>query len=52
MSRVDDSKIRESIDKMFIKYDADQSGTLEIAEVKNLINEAFKVSHGRELTDD
>ena len=37
-----DDQLRQAIDAIFNKYDADKSGTLEGNEIYNLINDAFK----------
>jgi Ca2+-binding EF-hand superfamily protein len=48
-----DQQLQQAIDAVFVQYDADKSGTLEFAEVKNLINDAFKkLNNGRSVTDE
>jgi Ca2+-binding EF-hand superfamily protein len=42
MSKPTDEQLRQAIDAIFNKYDADQSGTLEDNEIFALINDAFK----------
>jgi Ca2+-binding EF-hand superfamily protein len=42
MSKPTDEQLRQAIDAIFNKYDADQSGTLEDNEIFTLINDAFK----------
>ncbi len=41
-SKPSDDQLRQAIEAIFNKYDADKSGTLEGAEIFNLINDAFK----------
>lgn len=36
-----DQQLRDAVDAVFTKYDADNSGTLEANEVGNLINDAL-----------
>jgi Ca2+-binding EF-hand superfamily protein len=42
-----DDQLRQAIEAIFAKYDADKSGTLEGNEIFSLINDAFK-SLGRQ----
>lgn len=37
-----DSQLKEAVDKVFEKYDANKSGMLERGEATNLINDALK----------
>lgn len=34
--------IRKAIDQIFVKYDKDRSGTLDLTEVKTIVEEAFR----------
>ena len=36
-----DDQLRQAVDAVFGKYDTDKNGTLEVAEVSNLINDAL-----------
>lgn len=36
-----EDQLRQAVDAVFAKYDADKSGTLESGEVFNLINDAL-----------
>lgn len=51
MSKPTDDQLRQAIDQIFSKYDKDNSGTLESAEVFNLINDVFShLSNPRKVT--
>ncbi len=41
-SKPSDDQLKQAIGAIFGKYDVDKSGTLEGAEIFNLINDAFK----------
>jgi Ca2+-binding EF-hand superfamily protein len=41
-SKPSDEQLKQAIGAIFSKYDVDKSGTLEGAEIFNLINDAFK----------
>ena len=41
-SRPSDDRLKQVIDAIFMKYDTDNSGTLEDKEILNLITDAFK----------
>lgn len=48
-----DQQLRDAIDAVFSIYDTDKSQTLEFAEVKKLINDAYKkLKNNREVTDE
>lgn len=42
MSTPSDEQLKQAINAVFSKYDADKSGTLDFSEVKNVIADAFK----------
>lgn len=53
MSAPTDEQLRAAIKQVFKKYDLDSSNTLDMAEVKKLINDALcKVHQGREATSE
>lgn len=41
-SKPTDDQLRQAIEAIFSKYDADKSGTLEGGEIFSLISDAFK----------
>lgn len=46
-----DQQLRDAVDAVFSRFDADNSGTLEVAEVANLINAALQqMGAGRQAT--
>ena len=52
-SKPNDDQLRQAIDAIFVKYDADHSGTLENTELFSLINDAFKsLGRNREVKAD
>ena len=47
-----DDQLSKAIDTVFYKYDADKSGTLDYAELKNLVTDAFsKLGTPRQVTE-
>lgn len=51
MSEPTDEQLRIAIKQVFKKYDVDSNNTLDVSEVKKLINDALsKVHQGREAT--
>lgn len=52
-SKPSDDQLRQAIDAIFNKYDADKSGTLEGGEIFSLINDAFKsLGRNRDVKSD
>jgi|JI102314DRNA_FD_contig_21_16549021_length_259_multi_3_in_0_out_0_1 Ca2+-binding EF-hand superfamily protein len=52
-SKPSDEQLKQAINGIFDKYDVDKSGTLEGAEVHNLITDAFKsLGKGKQVTED
>lgn len=46
-----DQQLREVVDAVFQHYDKDNSGSLEVGEVANLINDALKhMGQGKQVT--
>lgn len=52
MSKPSDEQLRQAIDAVFVKYDADKNNTLDYGELKNVISDAFKqLGATRNVTD-
>lgn len=48
-----DAQLNQAINTVFNNYDVDKSGSLDYAEVKNLITDAFgKLGQPRQVTDE
>lgn len=47
-----EEQLRQAVDQVFARYDADNSGTLERSEVYKLINDALaSMNAGRQVTE-
>lgn len=44
--------IRQAIDQIFVRYDKDRSGTLDLTEVKTIVEEAFKQTGTKKIIGD
>jgi Ca2+-binding EF-hand superfamily protein len=48
-----DAQLKHAVDTVFATYDRDKSGTLEVSEIRSLINDALKhMNSNREATKD